>query len=271
MANIITGAVNNTIHYRGLLKQLIVRDVKLKYRRSVLGYVWSVLNPLMIMTVLTIVFSHFFRHNIQNFPVYLLSGQVLFSFFNTVTTRSCYAILENSSLIRKIYVPKYIFVFSRVTSGFVDYLFSIAALVIVMAFTAFFPQRFGGTNFSFWNLLFFIPSIEVYIFSLGVGLFLAQANVFFRDIQYIYSVFMTALTYLTPLFYPIDILPGKVRFFVENLNPLYLYVDMFRQCVYQGKMIDPKMILIGMCWALGAMLIGCIFFKKNQDNFILYV
>lgn len=271
MANVIKGVVVNMNHYKGLLKQLIKRDVKLKYRRSVLGYVWSVLNPLLTMIVMTVVFSHFFRFDIKNFPVYLLSGQVIFTFFSTATSRACFSILENGSLIRKIYVPKYIFVFSRVTSAFVDYLFSITALLLVMIITMFFPQKFGGTTFSFWNLLFIIPSLEIYIFSMGIGMFLAQANVFFRDIQYLWGVFCTALSYLTPLFYPITILPSTVRFIVEKFNPLFLYVDMFRQCVYQNQMINPWQILWGFCWAFGAFLIGSLLFKKNQDKFILYI
>ena len=182
MANTIKGVAVNMNRYKGLLKQLVLRDIKLKYRRSVLGYLWSVLNPLMIMTVMTIVFSHLFRFEIRNFPVYLLCGQVLFNFFSTVTNQSCSAILNNGPLIRKIYVPKYIFVFSRVTSGFVDFLFSIIALLLVIIVTMFFPEKFGQTHLSFWNLLFIIPVIELYIFSLGCGMFLSQANVFFRDL-----------------------------------------------------------------------------------------
>lgn len=271
MAGVIKGVAINFNRYRGLLKQLVLRDIKLKYRRSVLGYLWSVLNPLMIMTVMTIVFSRLFRFQIPNFPVYLLSGQVIFNFFSTVTSQSCYSILDNGSLIRKVYLPKYIFVFSRVTSGFVDFLFSLIALLIVIIVTMFFPEKFPNTHLSFWNLLFVIPALEVYIFSLGCGMFLAQANVFFRDIQYIYSVFTTALSYLTPLFYPVEILPEKIRFVIEYFNPLTLYVGMFRQCVYQNQMVNPMHILWGACWALGAMFIGSLCFKKAQDKFILYI
>mgnify|MGYP002627374668 FL=1 len=135
----------------------------------------------------------------------------------------------------------------------------------------FFPERFGETHLSFWNLLFIIPAIEVYIFSLGCGMFLAQANLFFRDIQYIYSIFITALSYLSAIFYPIEILPGIVRVIVEKCNPMFLYIDMFRQCIYLNQMINPMQILWGLCWGVGAMLIGSFFFKKNQDKFILYI
>ena len=249
--------------YRGLFKQLVIRDIKLKYRRSILGYLWSILKPLLTMLIMTIVFSQMFRFQINNYPVYLLSGHVIFDFFTFATNQSCYAVLNNASLIKKVYLPKYIFVFCKVTSSFVEYLFSLVALIVVMIFT--------GSEFGFNNLLFIIPCIEVYFFSLGIGLFLAQANVFFRDIQYLYSVFCTAITYLTPLFYPIEALPEGVRFAVEKFNPLYLYVTMFRQCVYANVLIDLHMVIIGFYWAVGAVTFGVFFFKKNQDDFILFV
>lgn len=263
MLNTINGAVNNSIKFRGLVKQLVSRDIKLKYRRSVLGYLWSILNPLLTMLILTIVFSNFFKFSIENFPVYLLTGQIIFSVFSISTTQSCFTIIENASLLKKTYVPKYIFVFSKITSCYIDYLFSLAALILVMIFTK--------SHFSIWNLLFIIPSIECYIFSLGMGLFLSQTTVFFRDINYLYSVFITALNYLTPIFYPIDILPSTVRNIVVRFNPLFIYVDLFRTCVYSGKNLSLHQVLIGLAWAFGAFIIGAVLFKKNQHKFILYI
>lgn len=259
----VKGVKYNFIKYKGLFKQLVSRDIKLKYRRSILGYLWSILNPLLTMLILTIVFSRFFKFSIDNFPVYLLCGNVIFGFFSAATNQSCSSIISNGSLIKKTYVPKEIFVFSKVTSCFVEYGFSLAALLLVMLITK--------TRFSVYNLLFVIPSVEVFVFSLGFGLFLAQANVFFRDTQYLYGVFLTALNYLTPLFYPIDILPNNVKYFVVNFNPLYTYVDMFRQCVYRGQPITPYSIFIGASWSLGALLLGIIIFKAKQDKFILYI
>ena len=263
MLNTINAAVKNFIRFRGLVKQLVSRDIKLKYRRSVLGYLWSVLNPLLTMIILTIVFSNFFRFSIENFPVYLLSGQIIFSVFSISTSQSCYTIIENAALLKKTYVPKYIFVFSKITSSYIDYLFSLAALILVMFFTK--------SHFSVWNLLFIIPSIECYIFSLGMGLFLSQSTVFFRDISYIYSVFITALNYLTPIFYPIEILPDAVRNLVVRFNPLYIYVDLFRTCVYSGKALNPYQVLTGLGWACGAFIVGSLLFKQNQHKFILYI
>ena len=259
----VLSAVSNVYKYKDLIKQLVCRDLKLKYRRSVLGYLWSVLNPLMTMMVLTIVFSNSFRFSIENFPVYLLTGQVIFGFFSSVTSGSCFAVIENAALLKKTYVPKYIFVLSKVISGFVDFLFSLAALILVMIITK--------SSFSFYNLAFIIPSIEVFIFIIGISLLLSQANVFFRDIHYIYTVLVTALSYLTPLFYPLEILPEQIKFFVTKFNPLYIYVTMFRQCIFENTCIDIHFILTGFLWGAGSVLLGSILFYKNQNKFILFI
>ena len=165
--------------YKDLLKQLVIRDIKLRYRRSFLGYVWSVLNPLLIMLVMTVVFSTMFSRNIENFPVYLFTGQVMYNFMNTSTHQAISSITGNAALLKKVYVPKYIFTTAKITSGLVDYIFSLGALIIVMLVT--------GARFSLYNLLFPFVALQLYMFCLGLGLFLAQANVFFRDIQYIYN------------------------------------------------------------------------------------
>ena len=166
-----------------LLKQLIIRDVKLKYRRSYLGYLWSILNPLMLMMVLVFIFSNVFRFDIPNFPLYMIAGQFLFNFMTEATNMSVGSIIGNASLLKKTYVPKYIFTVSRVGSSLVNLLFSLGALFLVMVFT--------NAEFS-WNLLFFpVIILEVLIFSLGLGLWLAAITVFFRDIQYLWGVFIS--------------------------------------------------------------------------------
>ena len=165
--------------YRDLLKELVSRDLKLKYRRSFLGYVWSVLNPLMIMVIMYIVFSNIFRWNIPYYPVYLISGQMMFNFFSASTTQSIYSITDNASLLKKTYVPKYIFTLSKVTSGMLDFLFSLGAMFLVIIFTK--------TPFHWSMLAIPLVAAQLYLFCLGVGLFMSAANVFFRDIQYIYS------------------------------------------------------------------------------------
>ncbi len=249
--------------YKDLIKQLVVRDIKLKYRRSFLGYLWSVLNPLLIMIVMTVVFSTMFSRNIENFPVYLFTGQILFNFMNQSTHQALNSINGNAALLKKTYIPKYIFTFAKITSGLVDLLFSLAALVIVMIVTK--------ARFSWHNLLFPFVLLQLYVFCLGLGMFLAQANVFFRDIQYIYNAITTAWLYLTPVFYPIESLPDNVLWFVKHCNPMYFYVGQFRDLIYAGQIPGPMILFAGCVTAVLMLVIGVSSFLRNQNKFILYI
>lgn len=253
----------NLYQFRNLFGQLIIRDIKLKYRRSVLGYVWSILNPLLIMTVQAVVFSLMFTQTIEHFPAYLIAGNVLFNFMRESTEHSLTSISGNAALLKKTYVPKYIFSLSKVTSDLVNLFFSFGALILVLIFTR--------VPFSWSMLLFIIPVIELYVFCLGLGLFLAQASVFFRDVQYIWGFFTTAWMYLTPLFYDINILPEEVRRLVIWLNPMYYYIKMFRDLVVYGQMTDPVLILLGGAVALLVLFLGIWVFLRNKDKLILYI
>ena len=246
-----------------LLKQLIIRDIKLKYRRSYLGYLWSILNPLMLMMVLVIVFSNLFRFDIQNFPVYLLSGQIIFSFMVEATNASVSSIIGNATLLKKTYVPKYIFTVSKVGSSLVNLFFSLGALLLVMVFT--------GIEFSL-NLIF-IPIVlaQVFAFSLGLGLFLSAITVFFRDIQYLWGVFVSMWMYLTPLFYPISIIPTEYQSVYKNANPMYWYVEQFRDLVLYAKFPEIESILMGASISILVLILGAWYFNKKQDEFILYI
>lgn len=249
--------------FNDLLKQLILRDVKLKYRRSYLGYLWSILNPLMLMVVLVIVFSNLFRFDIPNFPLYLISGQVIFNFMVEATNMSVGSITGNASLLKKTYVPKYIFTLSRVGSSLVNLIFSLGALLIVMIFT--------GAEFS-WNLIFFpIIILQVFIFSLGVSLFLAAATVFFRDIQYLWGVFISMWMYLTPLFYPVSIIPEEYQSIYKLVNPMYWYIEQFRDIILYARFPDINTIYMGSILAFFVLVLGSLYFNKKQDEFILYI
>ena len=249
--------------YKDLLKLLVSRNLKLKYRRSVLGYVWSVLNPLLTMTVMAIVFSTMFSRNIENFPVYLFCGQLLFNFMNNSTHQAISSITGNASLLKKTYVPKYIFTVAKITSGMVDLIFSMGALLIVMLAT--------GAQFTWYFLLFPLVILQLYIFCVGLGLFLAQANVFFRDIQYIYNAVTTAWLYLTPIFYPLEALSEELIWVVKHCNPMYFYIGQFRDLVYIGTMPGPVIILSGCVAALAMLGIGIWSFARSEDRFILYI
>ena len=248
--------------YKWLLYELVLRDLKIKYRSSVLGYLWSLLNPLMMMTVLTIVFSTLFRFDIPNYPVYLLSGQLIYSFFSEATNMSMSSIINSASLIKKVYIPKYIFPVSRVLSSFVTLLLSLLAMVIVMVVT---QVKFN------WVILFFpIPLIYILVFSIGMGLLLSVLAVYFRDVIHLYSVLLSAWMYLTPIMYPINMVPDYVKRFIF-WNPMYYFVEIFRQIVLYGEWPSLEMHLICLGFALLALVTGLFVFYKNQKNFILHV
>lgn len=261
--NIWEKRVNIFFRYKDLLKQLVLRDLKLKYRRSFLGYVWSILNPLLIMIVMTVVFSTMFDRKIENFPVYLLTGRTIFECVTSATNAAMRSIIGNGSLIKKCYVPKYIFTLAKVTSSMVDFVFSLGALVIVMIFTR--------TPVTPYVLLTPLVIIQVYIFSCGLGFFLAQLNVFFRDVQQIWKAFTTAWMYATPLFYPIESLPEKLQPIIKALNPLYYYIAQFRDLVYTGRLPGPRIFWGGWLIAIVAFVVGLWSFKRSQDKFILYI
>lgn len=262
--NLLKYRVKTLGKYKDLIWELVRRDLKLKYRRSILGYLWSILNPLLIMIVLTIVFSTMFNKNIENYPVYLLTGRMLFDFLKASTTGGMKSVIHNGSLLKKVYVPKYIFTLSKITSCLVDTLLSMGALLIVMVAT--------GAKF-YWTLLLSpIVILELYIFCCGLGFFLAQLNVFFRDIQYIYSAVLTAWMYLTPIIYPLERLNNpRLEKIISTCNPLYYYVMQFRTMVYSGELPSLRLFAGGWLIAFAMLLIGVYFFQRSKDKFILYI
>ncbi|SET87975.1 ABC transporter permease [Enterocloster lavalensis] len=249
--------------YRHLMQQLVEKDIKLKYRRSFLGYLWSILNPLMIMIIMVAVFSTMFRFDILNYPVYLITGQTIFNFVSEATNQAMWSITGNAALLKKTYVPKYIFTLSKVTSSCINTLFSLGALLIVCIVC---KVRLN------WYMLF-IPVImlQVYVFCVGLGMFLSQATVFFRDIQYIYAAVITAWMYLTPIFYPINQLPFELMWGIKHFNPLYSYITQFRTIILEATMPDPRLVLYGFAVSFAMLVIGTFCFFKNQDRFILYI
>lgn len=255
--------VNNTRRYVPLLEHMIKRDVKKKYRGSVLGYLWSILNPLLIMLVMLVVFSTMFKHNIDNFPVYLFIGRMFFSFVTDATNSGMRSITGNAGLIKKTPVPKYIFPIANITSEAVTFLFSLGAFVIVLVFT--------GTPVN-WTVIFFpFVIIQAYFFSMGLGFFLAQLNVFFRDTTHLYSVFTTAWMYLTPIFYPLESLSVPMQTAISKFNPIYFFAQQGREIFLQGMPPSGILMAKGCFSAVLMLIIGLLLFRHNQDKFILHI
>lgn len=248
--------------FQPLLYELVARDVKIKYRKSALGVLWTLLNPLLLMIILSIVFSNLFKFDVENYPLYLLSGQILFNFYNESTSGAMTSILGNASLVKKVYIPKYLFVMSRVASSAINILSSICALIFVMLFTR--------MELHFTMLLVFIPLLYLVTFSLGVGMILAAVTVKFRDIMHLYSVFLTALMYLTPVIYPISMLPEWVKIIV-NLNPLTGILNIFRNLMIYNKMPSIGEFFISLVIVIVTLMLGLWVFYKQQDEFILNI
>ena len=217
-----TRYIENFKKFQPLLYELVARDVKIKYRKSVLGVLWTLLNPLMMMIILSIVFSNLMKFDVQNYSLYLLCGEILFNFYNEATSGAMTSILGNAPLIKKVYIPKYLFVVSRIASSSINILSSFCALILVMLFTR---QELHFTMF-----LVIIPLVYLIVFSMGVGLILAALTVKFRDIMHLYTVFLTGLMYLTPVIYPMSMLPGWV-YKIVSINPLTMIMVIFRNVV----------------------------------------
>lgn len=248
--------------YRYLLEDMVVRDIKLKYRRSVIGLLWSILNPLLMMIVITAVFQNLFRFTIENFAVYYLTGWLVFNFVTEATTGAMTSILNASVLIRKVYIPKYIFPLQKCVFSFVNMFFSLIALFIVMIVLQ--------VEITWKILLIPIPLILAFIFSIGIGMILAAFTVFFRDMIHLYTVFTMVWMYLTPIIYPMDILPNAMLKIVQ-LNPMYYYVDYFRKLTLYNKVPGISELAILIFWSVFSLIIGIAVFKKKQDRFILFI
>lgn len=248
--------------YRNLISELVVRDIKKKYRRSVLGVLWSLLNPLLMMAVTAMVFSTLFRFDVPNYPLYLLTGQILFTFYAESTGFAMGSILDNGGLIRKIYIPKYLFPLSRVISSCVNLLFTFPALILIILVT--------GHPIKLPMISFVIPLGLFFVFCFGVGLMLTTMAVYFRDIFHLYGVLINLLSYATPIFYPEKIVPLEYVGLLKY-NPLYYFFVAFRQSMYEGIWPEPHNLLICVGLSLGAILVGSLVFKKYQNHFVLYV
>ena len=251
--------------YRYLLGNLISRDLKVKYRRSVLGLLWSLLNPIMMMIIIAAVFSMIGGNDeVANYPMYLIVGQILFTFVNESTSGALESIVGSSALMKKIYVPKYVFPIEKVLYAFVNLMFSMVAVIIVMIFTSVTP--------SITMLLIPVPLFFLLAFATGTGLILAVLYAFFRDIKHLYSILILAWMYLTPIIYPISMVENApIVGTIVKINPLTWFITYFRDLFIFGRIPDLNASLICFGYSMGMFIIGFIVFRKSQDKFILHI
>ena len=258
--------LNECVHifdeYKFLLKQLITRDFAVKYRRSYLGIVWVILNPLLQMIILSAVFSFIFRFDIEKYPVYLILGQVAFSFFSEATNIAVTTVVDSGQLIKKIYMPKYIFPLSKTMFSFLNFMISfIPVLVVLLIFRV--PITLNWIYLPIFFITFFM-------FTLGIGFFLAALNVKMRDTQYLYGIAITLLNYVTPIFYPVTSLSPRFQG-VMRFNPLFQFISLLREIIFDRATPSMQHIAICIICSVIALEIGMRFFFSKQDEFILYV
>lgn len=253
--------------YKYLLYDLVSRDLKTKYRRSVLGLLWSVLNPLLMMLVLTAVFSKVMRIEVEGgFALFYLTGYIMFNFVSESTNMSLSSVFHASGLIKKVYLPKYVFPLEKCIFSFVNMLFSLLAFVIVFVVFIF----TDGASPSFTMLLFPLPMLYLGIFCLGLSLILSAVFIFFRDIGHIWGVLMTLWMYASPIIYPISILPAYVQSLMR-FNPLYHYITYFRNVMLYDTLPTLGDNIVCLMFAFAALAIGITVFRKAQNKFILYI
>jgi len=248
--------------YKHFLYMMVRRDFLARYRMSVLGVLWSLLNPILTMLVTTMVFSYLFRFQIEYFPVYFFSGQLIFSFFSESTTLSMNSVLGAGGVIKKIYIPKYIFPVSKVLSSLINLFFMFIAFLVIFAIM--------GVPFRWTMLLIPIPLIYTFVFALGVGILLSSMAVFFRDTMYLYGVLLTMWMFLTPIMYPVEILPAWLLPYY-GFNPMYHFVIYFRTVAMYGGVPDLWSNLVCLSFALASVCVGTYVFMTKQDRFILYI
>ena len=246
-----------------LLQNLISRDLKVKYRRSVLGFLWSILNPLLMALVLNIVFSKLFRFQVEYFATYYLTGALMFNFVIECTTGSMMSVISAAPLIKKVYIPKYLFPMQKCAFAFINMLFSSVAVVVVILIQ--------GVPFHAHILLFIVPMLYALVFAYGMGLILAAMTVFFRDIEHLYSVWTTIWMYLTPIIYPEELLQSSGLAVITKLNPMYYYVHSLRNVVMYGTFPSAIENIMCITFAIVSLALGLCLFKKVQDKFILYI
>lgn len=248
--------------YGFLIRQLVQRDFKTKYKRSALGMAWSFLNPLLTMAVQYVVFSTLFQSDIPNYPVYLLSGIVFFNFFSEAVSMGMTSITGNASLIKKVYMPKYIYPVSRILSSLVNFVLAIIPLLLVMVIT--------GTAFTPALLLLIFDMLCLLGFVTGMSLLLTTSMTFFQDTQFLWGVISMMWMYLTPLFYPESIIPAQFLTFY-HMNPMYQYITFARICIINGVSPEPTAYLWCILSSVVVLGLGILTFKRHQDKFVLYL
>lgn len=243
--------------YFFVISQLTSREIKRKYARSYLGIAWSILNPLLSMTVLSMIFENLFRRSIENYPVYYLTGYILWQTFTEATTSAMTSIADNKSLLLKVKFPMELFILTRAYTALINLFYSLCAYTVILAVFRITPK---------WSMLILPYVIAcLFLFSLGISYILSAAYVFFGDIKHLYSVLLTIWMYCSAIFYPAQQLQGII-YYVIRINPLYIYISCLRGAVMRGEFPDAFQTAVMAAYAGGMYLTGHLIFKNNRNR-----
>ncbi len=252
--------LREVFHYRNLILQLTRRDVMTRYKRSVLGIAWTMLNPLGMMVVLTIAFSHIFRFDTEfGYPAYVLSGLLAWNFFSQTTTAAMVNLVWGGGLLHRIYIPRTSFALAAIATGLVNLTLALIPLILINAIT--------GVPIQATVLFLPIPMLLLAAFALGVGLLISTFAVYYPDVAEMYGIAMYGWMYLTPVIYPITILPENYRFWITHLNPMYYFLEIYRAPIYYGKLPTLDVLIPAILIAVFSLIVGWIVFTNKADEF----
>ncbi len=245
------------LQYVFVIRELTSREIKRKYARSSLGIIWSVLNPLLMMVVMSLIFSTMFKRSIENFPIYYLTGQTIWGLFSGATNSAMTALVDNKTLLIKAKLPKHTFILSRVYTALVNFGYTCIAYVLMLIIFR--------IPFTLTMLLFPVGILFGLLLSIGIGYLLATEYVFFADIKYLYGIFLTLLMYMSAIFYPVDSLPEMVQK-VVNMNPVYLVILFTRECVMYGHVPETWVWIRLSAWSVASIIVGMIIFRTQENK-----
>jgi len=248
--------------YNFLFSELVKRDFKKKYKRTILGMMWSVIGPLLQLLVMSLVFTQIFGRNTPHYTIYLFAGNLVFSYFKESTNGGMSALMSNSSVITKINVPKYMFLLSKNVSSLINFFLTLCVFFIFCIF--------DHITFSLNFLMLIYPIFVLLVFNIGVGMILSALYIMFRDIQYLYDIFTLLLMYLSAIFYNIDTYPQNIQY-LFYLNPVYVIIRYIRIVVIDGRLPAFSFHLLAAAYALLALAMGALMYKKLNYKFVYYM
>lgn len=254
--------LRDTYRYRELIWALALRELKVRYKRSVLGFLWALLNPALLMLVLTVVFSTLMPAQIPHFPIFLLSALLPWTFFAQSLSYGVESVVSNGELIKKVGVSKLVFPVAAVVSNMINFLLSLIPLFLIVV---------AMRHPLHWTWIYLpIPLVALSIFTLGATFFFATANVYYRDVSHVVQVVLQALFYLTPILYAVRMLPPKYQPYF-HLNPLTYFLNGFRLSVYDGLLPTTESVVGCFVCAFASLIIGFEVFRRHQHEFVFYV